>query len=145
MVLTHHLPEEYDHTLKFGRLYFCARCSGMLLGVVVGFFPWPGQQPALLPLVPLWVSLFLPLPAFAGYVAHLLWNRRISNVQRVLTGILLGVAIGFVVERIITQQFLEAVVQAICMAILLSSVFWLMHRKGLLAPKMKNLEQRIRK
>ena len=145
MVLTHHLPEEYDHTLKFGRLHFCARCSGMLFGVVAGFLPWPGQQPALLPLVTLWVSMLWPLPAFTGYAAHLLWNRGISNAQRVLTGILLGVAIGFVFDRIVRLQILEAAAQAIWLAMLLSFVFWLMHMKGLLAPKMKALEQRIRK
>lgn len=145
MVLTHHLPEEYDHTLKLGRLHFCARCSGMLVGVIGGFFPWPGQQPALISIVPLWLSLLLPLPGFTGYVAHLLWNRSISNAQRVLTGIPLGIAMGFVVDGIIRQQFLEAVVQAIWLAILLSAVFRLMHGKGLLAPKMKKLERRIRK
>lgn len=45
-------------------------------------------------IIPIWVSLLLPLPAVVDFTAHELEWWRSNNPKRLLSGLLLGLAVG---------------------------------------------------
>ena len=105
--MSHHPPEEYNRTFKVTRLRVCARCSGVLLGLAVSLFTWPGHSP-LASALPLWLAFLLPLPAVANFVAHEIGVYSSNNAHRILSGVLLGIAVGFAVHGLASHQFLIA-------------------------------------
>ena len=98
-LLSHHLPERYDRTLRIptrrGEIRLCARCAGQLLGGVAylavllsGVFAigvWLAPQVQLL-------FLFAPLPAAIDWGRQAVRGSESTNARRVISGALLGVA-----------------------------------------------------
>ena len=94
MLLSHHAPCDYDHTLRIGKLRFCARCTGILLGALGGTLCLLHIRP-LKQVIPFWGLFFLPLPGVADFCLHELGCWRSCNGARLLSGGLLGAAIGW--------------------------------------------------
>lgn len=94
MLLSHHPPCDYDHTLQFGKLRICARCTGIALGASIGIallvaFSFPQHS------VLFGIAFLLPLPAVIDFITHELGLWKSNNLARWLSGLLLGSAIGW--------------------------------------------------
>ena len=92
--LSHHGPLEEDRCivtrLKGKPHLLCARCTGIVVGMVCGAALWTWEIPTP---TSLWL---LPVPAFADWTAYLLNLWRGTNTLRLVNGFLLGLAyVGF--------------------------------------------------
>lgn len=100
-LLAHHGYFEFDRCLRLKicgtEVFFCARCTGIYLGVAVtaiaamiGFASPPKNVAPL---------LLLPAPAFLDWGLYVTGLRSGTNLVRAASGVLLGVAyVGYVVS-----------------------------------------------
>lgn len=97
LLLSHHHPTMLHRTFRIsflGRtLYLCARCSGTVIGLVVGsiiFSPFIGQTtiPANV------VFMIITLPALIDWATQYAGFRESTNYLRLFTGILLGIGLS---------------------------------------------------
>lgn len=92
MVLSHHPPSQYDRTLHIGRVRICARCAGLLAGIVSAI--------ALMPHLPVSrisssIALFAAIAfvlslGIASFVLNEVGSRASNNYERLLFGFVLG-------------------------------------------------------
>jgi uncharacterized membrane protein len=100
---THHPISASDHTfyLKFGRtrIYFCSRCSGVILGGLISLFlthmlervymvEFSGE-------VALILIVILPIPGIIDWGTQRLLLRKSTTESRLLTGFIIGMALHF--------------------------------------------------
>jgi uncharacterized membrane protein len=76
----------------------CARCTGVLLGSLLGI-------PLLFFIRPSWSFLFLFLPLILDGGSQLLGWRSSNNFLRLITGMLSGIAMLFLFARFFTYLF----------------------------------------
>jgi len=103
MILTHHPVSASDHTfyLKFGRtkIYFCSRCSGVILGGLCAFFLTSMLekifQAELSGEIALILIIILPIPCIVDWGTQRLLLRKSSTESRLFTGFILGSALHF--------------------------------------------------
>lgn len=103
MILTHHPTSASDHTfyLKFGRtkIYFCSRCSGVILGGLFAVFAthmlelvfqteFNGELALLL-------IIILPIPGIVDWGTQRLLLRKSTTGSRIFTGFIIGNALHF--------------------------------------------------
>jgi uncharacterized membrane protein len=103
MILTHHPTSASDHTfyLKFGRtkIYFCSRCSGVILGGLFAVFSthmielifqteFNGELALLL-------IIILPIPGIVDWGTQRLLLRKSTTGSRIFTGFIIGNALHF--------------------------------------------------
>jgi uncharacterized membrane protein len=103
MILTHHPTSASDHTfyLKFGRtkVYFCSRCSGVILGGLFALFlthmielifqtDFNGELALLL-------IIILPIPGIVDWGTQRLLLRKSTTGSRIFTGFIIGNALHF--------------------------------------------------
>lgn len=93
MLISHHPPCNYDRTFRIGGVRICTRCFGVLLGVLASILLQVDSH-VLASIIPLWMSLLLPLPAVVDFTAHELEWWRSNNAKRLASGLLLGFAVG---------------------------------------------------
>lgn len=78
MLISHHPPSQYCRTFKLFGIRFCARCSGIILGMLIYFmidfnFNWTAL-------------LILPLPTFINFlIQELQWIKSINFLKTFLT------------------------------------------------------------
>lgn len=97
MVLSHHPPSQYDRTLHIGCIRVCARCTGLLWGVIFGITIvscLPGFK------TPSFITLFVIATFVLGlgitaFVLNEIGKRASNNYERLLFGLLLGCVIYF--------------------------------------------------
>ncbi|MHA1149592.1 MAG: DUF2085 domain-containing protein [Promethearchaeota archaeon] len=101
--LTHHPANQSDHTFyfKFGRthIYFCSRCSGMIIGVIISMF----YTNLLLRIYSIQITdeqavflcIILPIPGLIDWGTQRLLYRKSTTETRLLTGFLIGNALHF--------------------------------------------------
>ena len=97
-ILTHHVIEEDDHTvvLQVGktRVYFCTRCTAMIVGVIFAFFLamilFSDLQVSLNTKVAFWLGTFLPLFPIVDWGLQALRIRKATTPSRLITGFILG-------------------------------------------------------
>lgn len=98
MMLSHHPPCQFNRTYKIGKIRFCFRCTGVLIGFIffllINYLLFLNQKYFTLLLV------ILPLPAVFNFAIHELGKIPNRNIWRLLTGFLLGCAIGIAVKEI---------------------------------------------
>jgi len=114
LLLSHHTADKLHRCLhlKIGsrQLHLCARCTGSIIGLVVGF-----------PLISLlskaktfenyfvFIAALLTLPAFIDWTTQKLGLRESHNINRLVTGVLLGLASALALTMDIpTRVFLTA-------------------------------------
>ena len=114
LLLSHHPPEHIRRTLCIGwggnRHRICARCTGMLLGIVAFCLVWGFGAAVQLPafaLLPL--SAGLVLPAVVDFNRQLVARHESTNPRRLITGTMFGFALAWSVERCAEGQWLPAV------------------------------------
>ncbi|MBY9008622.1 MAG: DUF2085 domain-containing protein [Candidatus Lokiarchaeota archaeon] len=104
MLLTHHPISASDHTFhfQFGRtkIYFCSRCSGMVIGIIISVFfthlfqlivnPQFSSELALL------VIIIFPIPGLIDWGTQKLLLRTSTTESRLLTGFIIGIALHFI-------------------------------------------------
>ena len=103
MWLTHHPISASDHTfyLKFGRtkIYFCTRCSGVIIGGLIALFTTYLTQKILGIVIDARIALLLiiilPLPVFIDWGTQRLLLRKSTTESRLLTGFIVGLAFHF--------------------------------------------------
>lgn len=92
MLLSHHPPSQYDRTLRFASLRLCARCTGVLGGLLLGL-----SAPLMVPHIQLilpWYLAAVALPVLtlgiAGFIKNESGTRPSNNGERVVFGIVIG-------------------------------------------------------
>jgi uncharacterized membrane protein len=103
MFLTHHPISASDHTfyLKFGRtkIYFCSRCSGVILGGLMALFTTylisKILQVEFSAEIALLLCIILPIPGLIDWGTQRLLLRKSSTGSRLFTGFIIGLALHF--------------------------------------------------
>lgn len=103
MMLTHHPPSMSDHTfyLKFGKLniYFCSRCSGVIIGGMVSFFLADLLKYIynyeISPELAVLLCVLLPIPGLIDWGTQRLLLRKSDTRLRLMTGFVIGSALHF--------------------------------------------------
>ncbi len=103
ITLTHHPLSASDHTfyLKFGRtkIYFCSRCSGVILGGLFGLFSTYLIQKILQvefsAELALLLIIILPIPGIVDWGTQRLLLRKSTTESRLFTGFIIGAALHF--------------------------------------------------
>ncbi len=103
MFLTHHPLSASDHTyyLKFGRtkIYFCSRCSGVILGGLMALFSTyliiKISQIEFSAEIALLLCIILPIPGLIDWGTQRLFLRKSSTESRLFTGFIIGLALHF--------------------------------------------------
>ncbi|MFW9826769.1 MAG: DUF2085 domain-containing protein [Candidatus Thorarchaeota archaeon] len=103
MLLTHHPISASDHTffLKFGRtkIYFCSRCSGVILGGLIALFSTYLFQlifdVEFSPEIAILLCIILPIPGLIDWGTQRLLLRKSSTASRLFTGFIIGLALHF--------------------------------------------------
>ncbi len=103
MWLTHHPVAASDHTffLKFGRtkIYFCTRCSGVIIGGLIALFSTYLTQ-KILGIefdagIALLLCIILPIPGIVDWGTQRLLLRKSTTGSRLFTGFIIGMALHF--------------------------------------------------
>ncbi len=103
MLLTHHPLSASDHTfyLKFGRtkIYFCSRCSGVILGGLVALFAtyltFKIYNIEFSAEIALLLCIILPIPGIIDWGTQRLLLRKSTTESRLFTGFIIGLALHF--------------------------------------------------
>lgn len=104
LLISHHEPP-YMHrcwrlTLCGHTLYICARCSALVIGVLVGLlFQFFIIRIEVTP-VTFFLAFLISLPAAIDWSTQSLGLRESRNPLRSLTGFLLGLAVGYVLSSL---------------------------------------------
>lgn len=116
-ILTHHLPSESDHAfyLTFGRTYifFCSRCSGVIIGGGISIFFTAFLQAAfnvrISPEFAVFCCAVLPILGMSDWGTQRLLFRKSNTELRLITGFILGIALhlmSFTSKYILIMIFL---------------------------------------
>ncbi|MBD3340075.1 MAG: DUF2085 domain-containing protein [Candidatus Lokiarchaeota archaeon] len=101
ILFTHHPIYMSDHTfyLKFGNtyIYFCSRCSGVILGGMSAFFSTHVFEKIfgniISPELAVILCILLPIPGLADWGTQRLLLRKSTTESRLLTGFIIGSAL----------------------------------------------------
>ncbi len=104
MLLTHHPISASDHTFyfQFGqtKIYFCSRCSGMVIGIIIAvFFTHLFQlivNPKFSSELALMVIIIFPIPGLIDWGTQKLLLRTSTTESRLFTGFIIGIALHFI-------------------------------------------------
>jgi uncharacterized membrane protein len=92
--LTHHVIEDSDHVIgvKFGKVtvFFCTRCSGMLVGLFLSLYAFSSIQLGISPFVAFVLDIFVPAPVFIDWGLQRFGRRKATTWSRIMTGVLTG-------------------------------------------------------
>ena len=140
MILSHHPPCDYDHTLIIGRLRICTRCFGVGLGVfIVLMSQWIAGVSILT--LPKLIPFVLPLPAVIDFTTHELQWWQGNNAIRLIGGFLLGVAVGLYGVTFICGSILLGITQFVWLFALEFGVAALLNKFGRLEVLIERYEQ----
>ena len=104
LFLTHHPINASDHTfyLEFGRtrIYFCTRCSGVIIGIIISTFVLHTVELIYNMIIPPELALFLccilPIIGIIDWGTQKLQYRKSTTFSRLLTGFLIGLAMNLI-------------------------------------------------
>jgi uncharacterized membrane protein len=107
VLLAHHPPNQLDHTItiKLGNkiLYLCARCTGLLFGVIFSiFFFYFYSNIYVIPFP--FIFVVCVIPGTLDWIYHNLDRWKSNNFIRVSTGFLLGIPIGFFILSLVSKN-----------------------------------------
>ena len=109
ILLAHHPPSQLDHTIKvkFGSdtVYLCARCTGVLTGLLFSVFFTHYFEGISTTSYPLIFAVCL-IPGTFDWICHNSNVWKSNNIVRVSTGVLLGVPIVIAISSLIFGNFL---------------------------------------
>jgi len=116
-LLSHHTVDKLHRCLKLKfkshRIYLCARCSGGLLGFIVGMLFIKIVEPFLSEIQTMLLASFTAIPALLDWSTQKLKLRESTNIIRVMTGFLLGLGsimamltVNILLRMIVTSVFL---------------------------------------
>ncbi len=102
ILLTHHTIAESDHTfyLKFGNtyIYFCSRCSGMILGIIFSSFIFDLVfkifSIEIYPLDAIIICIIAPIPGLIDWGTQKMLLRKSTTETRLITGFIIGIALN---------------------------------------------------
>ena len=97
MLLSHHVPADYDRTWKVGSVRVCTRCLGVGLGITAALAYWRVMS-SLSPLV----FMAVAVPGVLDFTVHEIGFSASSSARRFPTGLLFG---------LFAAAFLHAVVE----------------------------------
>jgi uncharacterized membrane protein len=144
MIISHHPPCYYDCTFRVGSLRVCTRCFGVLLGVLTVIILRVNSH-ILASIIPVWVSLLLPLPAVVDFTSHRLEWWQSNNTKRLVSGLLLGLAVGVALYNLINGYTFFGIVQITWLAVLELGVAIVLKHAGKLDKYIEQYEKGMRK
>ena len=115
MLISHHPPSDYDHTISIKGLRICARCFGLYSGIVITYL-LKNRIALVNHSFLVIISVLFPFPAVADFLTHELALWKSSNLMRFITGTVLGSAIGIYITFIIAGDGLAGTIL----------IFWLL-------------------
>ncbi|TMI28300.1 DUF2085 domain-containing protein [Candidatus Bathyarchaeota archaeon] len=120
LLLAHHSVKGLSHTIRInllGRtLYVCARCTGVVLGFLLGTL-YTNQLMMGVAARPYLLAIF-PIPAATDWLIQVHGLRESSNWRRVVTGVALGQSYLAGLVALLTGQFL---------LVIYAGLVWLMY------------------
>ena len=143
MLLSHHAPCDYDHTLTVMGVRICVRCTGITIGAVV-FTLLLVAFPYLQHFMPLWLPFVLPLPAVVDFTTHELGWWKSSNVVRWISGVLVGIALGWSGYTILYGKALQGVLLVVSVGCFEVIVAILLRTAGQLEGFVQRYEKAVR-
>lgn len=98
MLISHHPPSQYCRTYKILGIRFCARCSGIIIGILLIFvlnfnIDWN-------------ILILLPLPTFINFLFQELKLVKSLNYLKTFLTIPLGVYLFIMVQRLFELNFI---------------------------------------
>ena len=141
MLLSHHPPCDYDHTISVGRMRICTRCSGILIGITF-FLIWIHIH-LFSPMKFIFFSVLLPLPAVFDFTTHELGWQKSSNLIRLITGVSLGISIGFGIIMLIQGILSYVILQFLLLVGLEFVAIFILKSNGHLEDFIKRYEESI--
>lgn len=143
MLISHHPPCQYDRTFCFFHVRFCARCTGIIVGIACSIifiqtchieFKWI-----------LISAILLPFPAIINFTFCELGKFKNNNYMRITTGILLGFPIVFSIHNLLIGNYFWGLMIFIWIFLLEISVAIILHRAKILEKFFKQYEEGIYK
>ncbi|MEW6196869.1 MAG: DUF2085 domain-containing protein [Bacteroidota bacterium] len=128
MLISHHPPCQYNRTISLGKYRFCARCTGIMIGIIISFLFYSGIDINLL----LLLSFLLPLPAVFNFTLYEIGFINNNNFYRIITGLLLGISIGWAILNLLTNKIEYAFFSLLWIMILEIIVTIILHRAKVL-------------
>lgn len=101
MLLSHHPPSQYSRTYKVFGIRVCARCSGIILGILPCFI-WDINSSW-------WFVLLLPLPTFINFLVQELHIIGSFNFLKTILTIPLGFYVYTLVRSFIEFDLIRSV------------------------------------
>ena len=96
MLLSHHPPSQYCRTYKILGIRICARCTGIIMGIIIGMI-------VNLPSIGFSFLFLFPIPTFLNFI---LQERKIIPSVNILKTIL-TIPLGIYIFKIISFTFLD--------------------------------------
>lgn len=85
MLLSHHVPADYDRTWKVGSVHVCTRCLGVAAGMAAALAYWQTWSS-----FSVLVFMIMALPGVLDFTIHELGLGTSSSARRFITGVLFG-------------------------------------------------------
>jgi len=143
MLISHHPPSQYNRTFCFLHIRFCARCTGILVGVISSSLFLQSIKFNLIS--GLIAGLILPLPAILNFTFSELGKLKNNNFRRITSGTLLGFSIGIALNNLISGSFIAGLIIVIWIFLLEIAVAVILHKRNVLDKFMKQYEDGIYK
>jgi uncharacterized membrane protein len=99
MLLSHHVPSDYDRTWQVGSVRVCVRCLGVVLGATVVLGLWKKGSD-----IPLLLAIATAVPGVLDFTLHELGLSASSSARRCLTGLLFGVFVAALLRAVIDTK-----------------------------------------
>jgi uncharacterized membrane protein len=135
MLISHHPPSQYCRTYKIFELRFCARCSGIIVGILLSFvlnlnFSWE-------------LLILFPLPTFINFlIQELKWIKSLNYLKTLFT-IPLGFYIYKMLECIINLDFILFLTMFLYVLIIEFVIAIILNQNKKLEPLIKEYENGI--
>lgn len=144
MLLSHHPPRDFDHTVRLFGIRLCARCTGVFVGIVICWVcdGGPAKPSSVTHLA---ACLLVPMPALLDFTLHEIGWWRGHNLMRLLTGGLFGAAVGDIVHGVVNGDVWRPVVGCAWIGLLATCVGAIMKSHGVLDEFLSRYECAVRR
>lgn len=102
MLLSHHVPTDYDRTCTVGSVRICTRCLGVVVGATAALVCWRSLSVA-----PSVVFMIAAVPGVLDFVIHEVGLSASSSARRFLTGLLFGAFAAALLRALVAGSWVK--------------------------------------